>query len=90
MQLLPQPTCIKRQGDSGDRFSGGQAQRISIARALYPVPSVFILDEAANSLDQGSGAAVQKSILTFKGQVACVIAAHRLSTPAICDTINMA
>ena len=77
----------KAIGEGGAGFSGGQAQRISIARALYPGPSVLILDEATSSLDQGSEAAIQKSVLALKGKVTCIIAAHRLSTLRICDSV---
>ncbi len=84
------PNCedIERSvGEGGSGFSGGQAQRISIARALYPLPSVLILDEATSSLDHGGETAIQRSLTTLKGGITCIIAAHRLTTLELCDMI---
>lgn len=77
----------RRIGDKGAGFSGGQAQRICIARALYPSPDILILDEATSSLDLASESAIQNSLKRIKGQITTIIAAHRLSTLDICDTI---
>lgn len=68
-------------------FSGGQMQRISIARALYVKPALLIFDEATSALDQASEAAVQDALLHNKGKRISVIAAHRLSTLEVCDTV---
>lgn len=73
------------QGGSG--LSGGQLQRVSIARALYTEPAILIFDEATSALDQNSEAAVQETVLDNKGKCICVIAAHRLSTLDVCDTL---
>ncbi|MBQ4133752.1 MAG: ABC transporter ATP-binding protein [Desulfovibrionaceae bacterium] len=71
----------------GSGFSGGQMQRISIARALYVNPGLLIFDEATSALDQASEAAVQDAVVNSRGRRISVIAAHRLSTLEICDSV---
>jgi ATP-binding cassette subfamily B protein len=74
-------------GDRGYRFSGGEKQRLSIARLLLKSPSVVVLDEATAHLDSESEAAVQKALRTaLAGRTALVIA-HRLSTVREADQI---
>ena len=76
-----------RVGDSGLRLSGGQAQRISIARALYHQPPVLIFDEATSALDTEAERAVrQNTDRLLKGRTAFVIA-HRLTTIRDADLI---
>jgi ATP-binding cassette subfamily B protein len=76
-----------RIGESGLKLSGGQAQRVSIARALYWQPSVVILDEATSALDSESERAVKKNMdRLLAGRTAFVIA-HRLSTIRDADLI---
>ncbi|GIF56368.1 ABC transporter [Asanoa iriomotensis] len=74
-------------GERGYRFSGGEKQRIAIARLLLKAPSVVILDEATAHLDSESEAAVQRALATaLSGRTALVIA-HRLSTVRDADEI---
>ncbi|MDQ0365636.1 ATP-binding cassette subfamily B protein [Catenuloplanes indicus] len=74
-------------GERGYRFSGGEKQRIAIARLLLKAPSVVILDEATAHLDSESEAAVQSALTAaLTGRTALVIA-HRLSTIRAADQI---
>ncbi|MGP0050561.1 MAG: peptidase domain-containing ABC transporter [Solirubrobacteraceae bacterium] len=76
-----------RVGDSGLRLSGGQAQRISIARALYHRPPVLIFDEATSALDAEAERAVKRNTdRLLHGRTAFIIA-HRLSTIRDADLI---
>lgn len=74
-------------GERGGRLSGGEKQRISIARAIFKDPPILILDEATSALDSASELEVQKGIdKLLKGRTAVVIA-HRLSTIINSDRI---
>ncbi|MGC9665725.1 ABC transporter ATP-binding protein [Planosporangium sp. 12N6] len=74
-------------GERGYRFSGGEKQRIAIARLLLKAPSIVILDEATAHLDSESEAAVQRALTeALTGRTALVIA-HRLSTVRDADQI---
>lgn len=74
-------------GERGYRFSGGEKQRIAIARLLLKAPSIVILDEATAHLDSESEAAVQRALSeALVGRTALVIA-HRLSTVRDADQI---
>ncbi|HEY5136297.1 MAG TPA: ABC transporter ATP-binding protein [Candidatus Nanopelagicales bacterium] len=74
-------------GDRGYRLSGGEKQRMAIARLLLKAPDVVVLDEATAHLDSESEVAVQKALATaLEGRTSLVIA-HRLSTIREADTI---
>ena len=76
-------------GDRGVRLSGGQLQRIAIARAILASPSILILDEATSHLDSVTEQSIQRSLSTFsKGRTVLSIA-HRLSTVQDADNIIM-
>ena len=74
-------------GERGIRFSGGQTQRIAIARALYTNPDILVLDEATSALDSETENAVMEAIDALKGQKTLIIIAHRLTTIKNCNKI---
>ncbi len=86
IELLPQGynTVI---GESGYRLSGGEKQRLALARALIKNPQLLILDEATSNLDSYSEFIIQEALRNFRGQKTMVIAAHRLSTIIEADQI---
>lgn len=74
-------------GENGEGLSGGQAQRVSIARALYTEPKLLIFDEATSALDQANENLIQQTLDSLPGHVTCLLIAHRLTTVEACDRI---
>lgn len=74
-------------GEGGVRFSGGQRQRLAIARALYDDPDILVLDEATSALDNETESAVMQAIDALKGTKTLIIIAHRLSTIQNCNKV---
>lgn len=74
-------------GNTGIQLSGGQAQRIFIARALYRNPPILILDEATSSLDAITEARIMDNVFRFCKGRTLIVAAHRLSTVRNADKI---
>ena len=79
-------TSVGKQVDS---LSGGQIQRIGLARALYVQPQLLILDEATSGLDAGSEAFVSDTLYKLQGQVTVIVIAHRLSTVQHSDIVHV-
>jgi ATP-binding cassette subfamily C protein len=73
--------------ENGLNLSGGQKQKIGIARALVTAPELLILDEATSSLDSKSESEIMKVINNLRDKVTLIIVAHRLSTVKDADQI---
>lgn len=83
-----QPDGLESQiGERGVRISGGQKQRLGIARALYHDPELLIFDEATSALDNDTETAIMEAVDALHGQKTLVIIAHRLRTIENCDII---
>lgn len=74
-------------GDRGIRLSGGQIQRIGIARALYKNARLLVLDEATSALDVKTESEVMEAIIGLDRSITVLLIAHRLSTVRHCDRI---
>ena len=74
-------------GESGVMLSGGQIQRIGIARALYRQPMILLLDEATSSLDEKTEQEIMKTISLLKGKKTIIIISHQLKTLKDCSKI---
>lgn len=76
-----------RTGEDGGMFSGGQIQRISIARALYSNPNLLILDESTNALDSESERLLLGNIIKFMKNKFIIIISHRKELNEFCNKI---
>lgn len=83
-----QPDGIRlRPGERGARLSGGQLQRIGIARALYRRPSLLVLDEATSALDESTESEVLAAIAALPREITVLVVTHRASALAVCDRV---
>ncbi|PRY85666.1 ATP-binding cassette, subfamily B, MsbA [Mongoliibacter ruber] len=76
-----------RLGNNGILVSGGQKQRLSIARELFKEVEILLMDEATSALDSETEASIQTNIEKLKGQFTIIIIAHRLSTVKNADQL---
>jgi ABC-type multidrug transport system fused ATPase/permease subunit len=74
-------------GDRGVRFSGGERQRIGLARVLLADTTVLILDEPTSALDSESEAFIQKALADLHGTKTIIVIAHRLATVVKADQL---
>lgn len=74
-------------GERGFRFSGGQRQRLGIARALYARPKLLVLDEATSALDAETELAIIQTLQELEGSVTTITVAHRLATVRHADEV---
>ena len=74
-------------GERGTKISGGQRQRLGIARAMFTRPYLLVLDEATSSLDSETEVGVSEAIHTLRGSTTVVMIAHRLSTVRNADIV---
>jgi ATP-binding cassette subfamily C protein len=74
-------------GKLQDGLSGGQIQRLGLARALYTKPGLLVMDEATSALDAVSEAEIQKALDDMRGKVTVVLIAHRINTIQDADTV---
>jgi ATP-binding cassette, subfamily B, bacterial PglK len=74
-------------GERGTKISGGQRQRLGIARAMFTKPRLLVLDEATSALDGQTESEVSEAITKLQGMVTVVMIAHRLSTVQNADQV---
>ena len=74
-------------GERGVSMSGGQRQRLSIARALYTKPEIIVFDEATSALDEKTEKEIMESVDNLIGKQTLIIIAHRLSILKKCTKI---
>ena len=74
-------------GERGSKISGGQIQRIAIARELYRNPSILILDEATSGLDYKNEKKIFENLKQLKNRMTIIIVSHNKKTIEICDNL---
>ena len=74
-------------GERGAKISGGQKQRLGIARAMFTRPHLLVLDEATSALDGETEANISEAIHALRGSTTVVLIAHRLSTVRNVDLV---
>jgi ABC-type multidrug transport system fused ATPase/permease subunit len=74
-------------GERGTKISGGQRQRLGIARAMFTKPALLVLDEATSALDGETELQVSDAIRNLRGSTTVILIAHRLSTVRDADKV---
>ena len=74
-------------GERGIKLSGGQIQRVGLARSLYKNSEIIIFDEATNSLDTETERLIMEELYSLEKNLTIIIVAHRLNTLSKCDVI---
>ena len=74
-------------GERGSKFSGGQQQRIGIARALYKNPEILILDEATSALDEKSEIEILNTVRNLKNKLTIIMVSHKNSVLDFSDKV---
>jgi ATP-binding cassette, subfamily C, bacterial len=95
LSIVRMEAVIKKTGEGldtevserGIRFSGGERQRIALARAILRRPQILILDEATNAIDIDTEAAIFQRLSAARPDLTIIVVAHRPSTLAVCDRI---
>ena len=77
----------KNFGEKGLKISGGQAQRISLARALYLKPEILLIDEGTNALDAATEKVIMNFLYAQKGKITVIFVSHRNNILNKCDKI---
>ena len=74
-------------GEGGGAISGGQKQRLAIARALVGSPKLIVLDEPTSAVDGRTEKLIRRTLSELRGHVTVVIISHRIETTAQCDLL---
>ncbi len=85
---LPEGLATEVQ-ERGSRFSAGEKQLVSLARAALADPAVLVLDEATSSLDPGTEVIVEQAMAKLMGGRTVIVIAHRLSTAERADVVGV-
>jgi ATP-binding cassette subfamily C protein len=76
-------------GNHSDELSGGQLQRLGLARALLSKPRLIVLDEATSALDAHTEASIAETLASLAGRTTVIVIAHRLSTVKNADVVHV-
>lgn len=87
IDFLDQQGVEMHLNEGGKSLSGGQSQRLSIARALYHMPQVLLLDEPTSALDEKNKTQIKRLLSNLKKKHTIIIISHQLETINICDRI---
>ena len=74
-------------GPNGKKLSGGQAQRLAIARAIYQNRNIIVLDESTNSLDEKTEKYILNKIYSLKGSKTIILITHNKNLLVKCDKV---